>query len=260
MNFKTANFSGEHQFVATRHTMRAFTRLDLVVATGLVVILFFWLGVGRVGERGRIVRCAGNLNLLNQAMRSYASDHQDCLPPASIEPQRLSWDAQLAPYFPRDQIKDDWGRLLLCPSATSRQSRPRSYAMPAYDMSPDNWPPGPGVNTGVGLVWNKETIQALLDEQMAQSVSTNTEELAMLKRSSIPSPVNTLLLTEFNSDSNVKETRMAAINGVDQQLEQSQNPKLRIHGGRYNYLMVDGHVELLSPLQSARIWTIGKSE
>jgi len=252
---------------ATNRAQWAFTRLDMMVLLGLVVLLAAWFGVGRIGERGRIAKCSTNLAFLGQAMESFANDHGDALPPASIDPQRIAWDMQIAPYLPRNLVANGIEPAFQCPSDQLAHARARSYAMSAHDMQSENWPPGPANATGVGLVWNKENIQRLLGEPAVKTAATNVDFLAMVKRSSIQSPADTLVLTErISSGNNLKDTGMAAISSPGQQFEQLINDKTRIHGGRCNYLMLDGHIELLSPLQagtlfgSRKIWNISKSD
>jgi prepilin-type processing-associated H-X9-DG protein len=249
------------------HAERAFTRLDMMVLIGLVVLLLAWFGLGQFGERGRIAKCAANLKILGQAMQSFGNDHGDALPPASIDPQSITWDAQIAPYLPRNRVKNGIEPSFQCPSDRLAHARARSYSMSAHDMQPGNWPPGPDNATGVGLVWNKANIQRLLGDGAVDTTATNTEILAMVKRSSIPSPADTMVLTEMiNSGNNLKDAGMAAINNPGQQSGQLINDKTRIHYGRFNYLMLDGHVELLSPLKTGvasgarNIWSISKTD
>lgn len=249
---------------------QAFTRLDMMVVIGVVVVLSSWsvFILGRFGERGRIAQCAANLAVLGQAMQSFANEHEDALPPASIDQLGISWDAQIAPYLPESRLKNGIDPLFRCPSDRLTHSRSaRSYAMSAHDMQPGNWPPGPDNATGVGLVWNKENTRRLLGDQAAAISATNTDIFDMVKRSLIPSPAETMVLTErINSDNNLKSTKMAAVSNPVQQFQQLINGKTRIHYGRFNYLMLDGHVELLSPLKTGAsegaydIWNISKSE
>jgi prepilin-type processing-associated H-X9-DG protein len=240
-----------------------FTRLDLLVLIGLAVLGAAWLGLGRIGERGRRAGCAANLEVLGQAMQGFGNDHGDALPPASVEPQRLAWDAQIAPYLPRNLVQNGIDPLFRCPSDRLAHARARSYTMSAHDMQPGNWPPGPDNTTGVGLVWTRDNLGRLLGEPAAGLAATNADFLAMVKRSFIRSPADTLVLTELiNADNNLKDTRLAAISGSGPQLELLLQHHPRIHGGFFNYLMLDGHVERVSPLQAGttaggrNIWNI----
>jgi prepilin-type processing-associated H-X9-DG protein len=119
----------------------------------------------------------------------------------------------------------------------------------------------------VGLVWNQETISRLLGEQGLGAAATNVNTLALLKLSGVPAPAATMVLTELISpDNNLKGGAFAAIDGPGSQVVQPLNGVTCVHHGRYNYLMLDGHVERMSPLQAQdsagnqRIWSIKKSD
>jgi prepilin-type processing-associated H-X9-DG protein len=53
---------------------------------------------------------------------------------------------------------------------------------------------------------------------------------------------------------------------VSQQQGFFQDNSTKFHGGRFNYLMIDGHVELLSPLQTGSfdgtsgIWSLKEKD
>lgn len=245
----------------------AFSRLDLITVIGVVGLLFLWFGMWQFGEHGRITRCAANLRALGQATQSFATDQQNALPPAVIDAghQQITWDARITPSLPQNLLKHGSEPLFRCPSDRLVHFNGRSYTMSAHDMQLENWPPGPENDTGVGLVWNQETIRKLLDQQQSNIVATNVDFGAMMKRSLIPSPSKTLLLTELISyENNLKGITWAAISGPGEQVQQFVNKKAYVHNGRFNYLMLDGHVELLSPLQTTApngggIWSIRKS-
>ena len=81
-------------------------------------------------------------------------------------------------------------------------------------MTLENWPPGPDNETGVGLVWDGNSLNRLLGEQDAASAETNKDSLAMVKLSEIPSPADTVYLTEaINPNNNIKDTQSAAVSG-----------------------------------------------
>ena len=161
---------------------RGFARPDLAATVGVAIILLLFFGAGRVGERGRTARCAANLAALGRATQSFADDHEDALPPAAIEPGSVAWDAQVAPYLPPNRVKKGMGPSFQCPSDPLADARARSYAMSAHDMQPENWPPGPDNVTGVGLVWNKESMDRLLDEEHRKMAVSDPDSLALMKR------------------------------------------------------------------------------
>ncbi len=245
---------------------RAFTRLDLVATMAVLLLLLAIFGMTFFGERGRTLKCQSNLKALGHAMQDFASEHSDALPPAIIDTKRIIWDSQIAPYLPFKLVKGGIDPVFKCPSDALPHARTRSYAMSGHNMLNENWPPGADNATGVGLVWNQENISRLLGEATAKAAMTNTDMLAMMKRSFIHSPSDTMVLSELiNSGNNLKEGRWAVIESPGQQLEQLLQNGTRVHRGRCNYLMLDGHVELLSPLQAGdtygnmKIWRINKS-
>jgi prepilin-type processing-associated H-X9-DG protein len=244
--------------------LSAFTRADALATLVAVMLLGGWLGFRYLGERGRIARCTWNLRALGGAMQSFANDHGDALPPAGIEAPQITWDMQLMPYLKPGLGKSDSPsaqmRLLkavtptfFCPSdPISRGDRPRSYAMSAHDMGPENWPLGPDNTTGLGLWWGENDEVRLLGHK-----SQNPDELALVKLSWLPDPANTLLLTEYPDKQNrMRSKYCVTIQGAAQQSSAINNLASPFHYHRVNYLMADGHVELLSPLGSIGIWNL----
>src|ERR1700679_396242 len=158
------NLSEKRSGLAWRKRLRhGFSRVDLLASALLVILLSFWLGWTRLGERGRIARCAGNLAMLGRATQGYANEHENMLPAADIWLQKasISWDSKLFPYVEpglaktdNDQLFAKGEKFFFCPSDPAPHNGiPRSYAMAANDMSPENWPPGPKSATRVGLWW-----------------------------------------------------------------------------------------------------------
>jgi prepilin-type processing-associated H-X9-DG protein len=254
-----------------------FSLTDMIVISVLFVLLGGWFVFTHSGERARIARCAGNLQVLGQAMGNYANANNDEIPPAAVSLPKVktSWDLELAPYvkpgaakmysaYDKKQQLAAWHSLFLCPSDHLSRPQPRSYAMSAHNM--DFWPPGPDDPTGLGLLWNSATLMRL-GSAVVKSNFDSPELLPRLKLSLVPQPADTVLLTEFPAQNN----RLAGISGTSVSDVRDQQQGLhaqssKFHRGRFNYLMVDGHVELLSALQTgdlgggpAGIWTI-KSE
>lgn len=252
---------------------RAFSRVDLIAVVGLVLFLGGWFITLHRGERGRTARCAGNLHDLGKALREYAQDHNDALPAAliTIGKVQTAWDRKLFPYLKpglakanSDQLFAAAPQFFLCPSDTAPHSgKPRSYAMAGNNMRPQNWPPGPHSATGVGLVWYPDSVVQLLGAEALH----RPEALPVVKFSDVPVPTDTLLLTELIDPGNV----MGGLNetaafGTVQQRQSFADNGAQFHRGRFNYLMVDGHVEALSPLQTGAmdettgIWSLRKEK
>ena len=252
---------------SNRLSKRGFTQVDLLASIAAVFVLAGWLSFGYLGEQGRTAKCARNLAFLGQLTQTYANDHDGSLPPASIEPKQLAWDMQIAPYLAPKQVKNGIDPFFVCPADHLERPRPRSYGMSAHDMTRANWPPGVANSTGVGLVWNNDSLQRFLGEKGATNALANPDTLAMVKLAAIPAPAETLLYTDFvHRDNNLKATARAALPSPGEQLEAFKGDGSSFHKGRFNYLMLDGHVEWLSPLQTGSsggydveqhgIWTI----
>ncbi len=145
----------------------------------------------------------------------------------------------------------------------------RSYAIPRYmdaegkleDDSPAPWPPSRDSQTGIGLnfapgspFWNKA------DNEIgdgSQSHPRPTHQPAV-KLNMIPEVSGTIALTErihvanlmgFASRHDIRtiEDHMSSDEGPVYEPPYFYPPASSHHGGPFNYLMVDGHVELLLP-------------
>ena len=253
---------------------QAFTRTDLLVTLGMFTLLGTCLvsGCRGVSEKARIATCAGNLTALGKAIHTYAKDHGDALPWGSMQygqGHQITWDTQTKPYLMGELQKTNSAlaaktreraivTLLACPSdalsrdATKRgvNAKPRSYSMAAHDMSQKNWPPGPENTTGVGLHWSFGFQGTNPPPERIYNFK-NTNEQAVVKLAMIAAPKDTLLLTEQIQTNNLAWTaNRATVASTAQQLATNLIPAGQFHESQFNYLMVDGHVELLSPKQT----------
>jgi prepilin-type processing-associated H-X9-DG protein len=252
-------------------TKRAFSRIDLLAVILVVAVLGVRAGMTRSGETKRIAECAHNLSALGKAMHRYADEHVNALPAAGMDlgGAQSSWDttlfAELEPGLAKsdsDELLEEVPKFYVCPSDDTRHTGlPRSYSMGGNDMSPEQWPPGRDSATGVGLWWDKRTVLTLLDEDALEK----PDSLPAVSLSDVPAPGDTVLLTEFiGGDNLLRGNRMTSVLGTSQQRQNFKDGGARFHGGKFNYLMVDGHVEPLSPLQTgsfdgtAGIWSLKK--
>ena len=248
----------------------AFTRVDLLVLVAVSALVFVWLACTGAGERVRAVRCSRNLAIIGRALQTFANDHRHCLPPAALVPLNLTWDTILRPYLRSEtivsnspyavrQLQRAVAPRFRCPSDSVLRERLRSYAMARHDMRPENWPPGPDNATGLGLWWGKPEMTRALENPGSSTPEDTAERLAMVKLDWLPAPADTLLVTEFiDSDNKLWNVNGSGVTSPDQQLKAFPGGMAGFHHGRFNYLLVDGHVEALTPLNSAvsGIWTI----
>jgi prepilin-type processing-associated H-X9-DG protein len=213
--------------------------------------------------------CGQNLVELGKAMHEYAQEHSDCLPPAAIsnEQGQASWDLKIKNYLPPkasstgDYYADLRQRravtpIFKCPSDIERRREheaPRSYAMPLYDPRRGGVQPSPESPTGVGIRFPDANFNECPVEG-GRSTERAAEKAAsppVVHLSIITEPVDTLLLTEHVSPANALwNSSHATVADTSDQLQSQMLAESAFHGGRFNYLMIDGHVEALTPIET----------
>jgi prepilin-type processing-associated H-X9-DG protein len=256
----------------------AFTRVDAVVVfvTALVIAggLLAWLHLRSIhADR---VPCLDNLRQIGGAMAMYADDNQARLPYAGMRLQKgihWTWDdllnKQLGGHFTKRQLEVSEPNIdmpvLRCPAdqvPLGREFVPlgghrRTYAMPAHDMSDENWPPGPGNRTCIGIRWNlgpNSPSPVFADKWESPSKDAAIKETIKQKSFTtgmVPSPGKTLALAELLQEDNViGHYNRAAVANVAEQLQAAGPKKATFHGGKFSYLFLDGHADSLDPLQT----------
>jgi prepilin-type processing-associated H-X9-DG protein len=253
------------------------TRMDVLgIAAAGVLIFVVVAGIWMASEKRRIWVCASHQKALGQAFAGYASDHNDELPPAVLETTNMStsWDKEIAPYLTpklpnqssaeaQKKHQDKVTTIFKCPS--DREPRggaaPRSYSMPIYDVNRVGWPPKADSLGGLGLYLDSKTLAKARGSDAAES----SDYLPAIKTSMVAAPADTALLVERISILNALwATRFACIASDKEQFGAKTFSTIEFHGGKMNYLMMDGHVELLWPIQSGGhmgtgdqgLWTI----
>jgi len=226
-----------------------FTELAAIVSVVVVLTLVGIPAANWIGYKSKEKSCLANLRQLGMAMSSYETSNDGRLPFAFIEYNEskfVSWDRLIYSY---GSFGANQKGLLRCPSDTipANGAAPRrTYAMPKHSMDQWNWPPAPGNATGVGLWWSPRGRwhAALASVNSSNSVPSMRADL-------ISAPAMTALLTEQAQRYNVEFSYAgAAIDGPASHLDAKILTASQYHGGKFNYLMVDGHVRLLSPLES----------
>jgi prepilin-type processing-associated H-X9-DG protein len=259
--------------ISTPPGTRAFSRTDLLAVVVVMAVLgaglFFYLGKSR-GSTG--AQCAANLKQLGVAMAIYEQDNGGRLPYAYVRfvrstdfsPSPEVWDSLIFPLVPLGQNGLQQKHLLRCPADTipGYNGNPRrTYAMPTHGNREDDWPLAADNNTGVG-VWfdtnlgKRHTVfmtNFFSFKSTAKADGTPGAPVLVLpayKVDMISAPAGTLLLTENAWPANTLFNYHGAV--IDSaQTHVATNLDLSLyHGGKINYLMVDGHVETLYPLES----------
>lgn len=250
--------------------LAGFSRTELLITIGLVALLGMLAAVFAVKVRGRssTAVCMNNLRQIGAAEQLYLQHNNDKLPYAFLhyrDQQQTSWDTLLSSYLraalrggktdgPPPPLKGV-NQQLRCPADTVpppewavrfHQER-RTYALGMHNMAPENWPPGADNKTGVGLNW---TFGARGERPPSARVYnfTATNQQAAVTRSMLLAPAKTLAVTERVRSANVIGNMAGAVITVTaDHIEKNVIPAEKYHGGKFNYLMTDGHVETLFP-------------
>lgn len=259
-----------------RHEV-GFTRMDLLfVVVGLALVSgVLFATVHGWGTRARRLSCQRNLGRLSQAMHSYATDHHDAFPFGSvwIKETTRTWNLDLQSYLGSRAVNTNSALAVreheqavakdfVCPLDTLRRAsggKPRSYSMAGHEMVSlaDHWPLGPENTSGVGLnywfhEWRKADPSVPGSKDGWVDLPTidfgadrlTPDHLPAFHYADIPAPADTLLLTEQIQADNVFDSGWrATVRTTGEQLD-NHAPT---HQGRYNYAIVDGHVETLAP-------------
>jgi len=252
---------------------RGFSRTDLLAVVVMVAVLgaglSFYLGKTR-GSTTSV--CAANLKQLGLAMALYEQDNGNRLPYAYLRfgrgtdfsPSKDVWDSLIMPLIPPGPDGLQQKHLLRCPADTipgDKGNPRRTYAMPAHGNREGDWPLAVDNRTGVGVWWdwglgkhhtvfltNFFTLKTT--PKTDDTPGTATVTLPAFKLDQIPAPGSTLLLTENAwPDNTLFNFHGAVIDSAQKHLATNLDLSL-YHNGKINYLMVDGHVELLYPLES----------
>jgi len=86
--------------------VRAFTLIELLVVIAIIGILAAMLlpALNRAREKGRTAVCVSNLRQIMVALRLYADDHQEQMPPASYDTGNQNWPKILGSYMPQKGV------------------------------------------------------------------------------------------------------------------------------------------------------------
>jgi len=251
----------------------AFTRLDLIIVILILSVLggvLYAFGINTDARRN-LQTCTANLERLGDGFTKYIADHHGALPYASIQTNggsRATWDLALRHYLTDGALStntpfslearaagQELAKFFRCPADTiprDQGNRPRSYAMPMHRPHFKSWPPSADSETGVGLhlvIRHNDEGRLMLPKWRAK---TETNRLTVITTDIITAPADTLLLTEkADSKNQLYNAGMnPLIKSTAEHLDTNQLATADYHAGRFNYLMIDGHVETLLPEQT----------
>lgn len=249
------------------------SRIDIIVALAVLLALggIAYVFILKAKSSAKVL-CASNLKELGVAMTLYEHDNNDRLPYASIRlgkrddysSSKFVWDSLVFPLIPLGKNGLEQKHLLRCPADTEppvqEQARRRTYAMPSHTERTEQWPISDQNETGVGIWWNwtlgKRRTAALTNYFSVTAPPTNDPTAATkvimppVTLRMIHAPATTLLLTENAwSENTAFNFHGATIDSPQVHLSTNLDANV-YHEGKINYLMVDGHVELMYPSES----------
>jgi prepilin-type N-terminal cleavage/methylation domain-containing protein/prepilin-type processing-associated H-X9-DG protein len=204
-------------------------------------------------------------------------------------PPHLSWDDFLSSYLGMNysstllnepSINASNGmKILLCPTDkipnhvavnlvnNNYLAQRRTYAMVRHNMgqltinnvapTARDWPPGELNQTGLGVHWNfaDATINAWIGTATAAAyLAGQNQPQNSFRDSMVPDTTGTIFLAEHadgnNFQGNQNQSHMPHA-AAAQHIEADYGlDEVRYHNNRFNYLMFDGHVQLMEPLKT----------
>ena len=264
--------------------------LFVTMATILILSGLLLPAVVKAKAKSKVAVCSSNLKQIGLAMEMYVQDNSDKLVFAGIYMDvspAWSWDDMLARYLGRNltetqirgnylQIGEGNWPIVACPSDKVkldtgpngllwRNGSKRTYSIPQHNMgnfpigrrlpADNDWPPGPANGTGLGLQWFGNAAppprwNAAQDPWMRDGPNPCHE--VALSQSALLDAAGTIEMTELVHNYNGAGHAAFAIIPAPNQHVQPGNgvTENSFHNGRFNYLMVDGHVSLLKPTQT----------
>ena len=216
-----------------------FTLIEVLVVVAIIGILASLLlpSLGKARSRAKRITCASQQKQLGIALYNYTDDNDQYMPVHLAS--HYTWDDYIAGYdgrasIPEAQkptsytsITDDQNKLYLCPEDTTTPLN--GYTKKSYGITVWN-PTWSDCLEGISGGWT--------NGPMSRSIS------------SIGSTGDTILLAERLDNKNVMGYKEGYVSHIVQNGIVDTNSSPIPHNDKFNYLFVDGHVELMTFYQT----------
>lgn len=220
-------------------SLRAFTLIELLTVIAVIGVLAGILipVVSKARASARVSVCGANMRQIGTAIDLYVADNKGRYPyayyvpaPDSSDTQRKTWDTLISPYLFSVQLagtSNTQYQVMLCPSDADPMpdggQAKRTYAMVRG-------------SDGFGITTNGDASTPRVGRSRAE----------------VEEPAKTLLLAEYSQHPStggswnmIGHPANSAVDSPVRQLASGNGAEL--HGGKFNYLFADGHVQFLSP-------------
>jgi prepilin-type processing-associated H-X9-DG protein len=238
----------------------------VVIAIIAILAAMLLPALGTARGTARQAGCANQFKQLGLAMAQYCDDNREYYTPAEMANNAISWDDLLNGYDGRSLASNLVGAstggldirnaaqnikgnsIYLCPSETKSWAPPNWGITRSYTISRGGRGGGryPGGHDTDGVVWSDDW--GGVNAWTGYGIS-NTYALSY-PMSRVPTPARTLCLLEMRKRWNCMGDGGGGLSSADNPYDQTggageyNDP---LHNQKWNYLLCDGHVELLNP-------------
>ncbi len=247
---------------APRTGRQGFNRTELLAAIAVLMgLAVLWANTGHKRSTAtREISCLGNLKQIGAAISVYSGENRGKLPFAFMQPKPgapVTWDRQISTALrvalrgeSLDAPPPPVGLALRCPEdtisastvATENPPARRSYSMTEHKMNRPNWPPSEYNTTGVGLFWSAYRKKG----NSSYAYLETAPRLPAVSMDMILDGAGTIVVTEqATAENHAGKPKFSTVRSTIEQVDETVLPANSYHGGKINYLMADGHVELL---------------